>query len=427
MKILFVYPNITYQRSPQVGVSYLLPLLSKHQVMLFDVSACDFTEYKTGEKFVECFKQFKPDLVLISCRSNEWGYVKKLLTYAYPTPTLVGGIHATINTEEVLSHATMAMRGESEEALKEFIEKFENGQDYTKVQNLWVKHRGKITKNEVRNLIPDLDTLPIPLWQAFNKIHYRESYVKDLFKEINCVGTFETSRGCPYSCTYCCSEYLHGLYKGKGTYHRRKSPKRVVEEVRLFKEIYPDCNFVYFIDDTFMVNEKWLEEFAGIYDKTPFVFMTRPEMVNEHKMKLIAEMGGKGVSIGIENGNENFRRTVLNRTMSNEQIIQAFRTAKDFGLHTYSFNMVGLPYETRDDIQSTIDLNKQIQPDIAQFTTFFPFKGTKLFDICEKERYLKGEYPESFNYYQKSCLKLPNFEEGEIEEWTKKAEALFQK
>lgn len=418
MKILFVYPNITKQATPQVGIASLLPYLYKHQVCFFDL-----TNIAPGNEltsYLETLRSFSPDVVMFSCRTNEWGYVRRLLEITYPIPTVVGGIHPTVSPDEVLAYATMIIRGEGEGAMEDVVSGLESGKDLSATPNVWLKRGGKVYKNDVRPLIQDLDSLPLPMWGAFNERHFFGSYIRSLFKEIECVGTFETTRGCPFSCTYCCNYYLHKLYAEKGKYHRRKTPQRVAREIQEFKKLYPETNFLYFVDDTFMVDIRWLEKFAGLYDKTPFVFMTRAEMVTKDKMKLIAEMGGKAVSIGIENGNEQFRKKVLDRQMSDEQIISAFKTAKDFGLHTYSFNMVGLPYETPRDIQLTIKLNKQIKPDIAQFTTFYPLPGTRLFDICKQEGYFT-DYPETFSYYDKSFLKMPNLKAEEIDEWVKKA------
>ena len=421
MKILFIYPNITRQTTPQIGIASLLSIISqKHQVLFFDL-----TIIPMGQEiplFISALRDYKPDFVLISCRSNEWGIVRRFLEISYPIPTIIGGIHPTICPEEVLQYSKIIVRGEAEETLSEVLECLEGDRDIRQIENVWIKERGQIRQNHLRPLIQDLDKLPYPEWKFFDKNHFYFSYIKSLFPWIECVGTFETSRGCPYSCTYCCNAYLQELYKGLGNYHRKKSPQRIVEEIKRFKELYPECNFIYFVDETFMIDEDWLREFNRLYDKTPFVFMTRPEMITREKMQLIADSGGKAVSIGVENGNEKFRKEVLNRRTTQQQIIQAFKIAKDYNLHTYSFNMVGLPYETADDILATIRLNKRIKPDKAQFTIFFPFRGTKLYEVCQREGYIKEKLPDLFSYYGKSFLDLPNFKKGELEEWAKRAE-----
>ena len=419
MRILFVYPNLNKQLTPQIGITSLVACLrDKHDIAFFDFSLIKNREI---EEFTDTIVEFHPDVVLFSCRTMEWDCVKNMAKISFPTPVIVGGIHPTVDPEEVIKHVNILVRGEGEETIVELLDKMSQGKDITSVANVWVRQKGKVYRNEVRPLIKDLDKLPFPEWRVFDQLHYNKSYIRNLYPWIECVGAFESTRGCPFSCTYCCNDYLQTLYKGKGSYHRRKSPGRVAHEVKLFKHFYPHCNFVYFVDDTFMVDEDWLKDFSKLYDKTPFVFMTRVEMVTEKKMQMIAEMGGKSVSMGIESGNEKFRKEVLKRNMSQEQIIKAFKIAKDYGLKVYSFNMVGLPYETVSDIQSTIDLNQKVKPDIAQFTVFYPFVGTKLFDICVKEGYLKGKITPHANYYDFSVLDLPNFQKGEITKWVLEA------
>lgn len=420
MKVLFVYPNVTGQTTPQLGVaSILTQIAAKAETLFFDLT---FTpQHQMLQSYLDTFKQFKPDVVMVSCRTNEWGIVKKIIEVSYPTPTVIGGIHPTVAPEEVLAYSKIIVRGEAEHVIEPLLDNLKSGKDITKLPNVWVKSHGRIHKNEVAPLLQNLDKLPMPLFPAFRKEHFYNSYITNLFDWIKCVGTFETSRGCPYNCTYCCNSSMRHLYRHGGKYHRQKSARRVQKEIDEFKKHYPDTNFLYFVDDTFLVGD-WLEKFAEVYDKTPFVFMTRAEQVTKAKMRLAASMGAKAVSIGIESGNESFRKRVLNRHMSNDQIVSAFQLAREAGLSTYAFNMVGLPGESQDDILSTIKLNKRIKPDIAQFTVFFPLKGTKLYDICMKDNLLKGKYPEIFTYYGKSYLNLPGFKDGEIAQWVKRAE-----
>jgi anaerobic magnesium-protoporphyrin IX monomethyl ester cyclase len=204
VKILFVYPNFNRQTTPQIGVSSLLSLIApKHETLFFDLTTIPYG--KEMSAYSEVFNSFKPDYVLISCRTNEWGFVKAIIDFSYPTPSIVGGIHPTVAPEEVIAHSKFIIRGEAEEALVELLEKLGKGQDVTAIPNVWVKHRGIIYRNEVRRLIANLDSLPMPLWEAWDKQHFYGSYIKNLFKDIECVGTFETSRGCPYACTYCCN------------------------------------------------------------------------------------------------------------------------------------------------------------------------------------------------------------------------------
>jgi len=103
----------------------------------------------------------------------------------------------------------------------------------------------------------------------------------------------------------------------------------------------------------------------------------------------------------------------LKRNMSDEQIINAFRLAKKEGIHTMSFNMVGLPCETREGIQKTIELNKKIDADCIQASIFVPFQGTELYNLCEEKGWLDKE-KSTTSYYTGTTTKYPHISQKEL-------------
>ncbi|MFC1906932.1 B12-binding domain-containing radical SAM protein [Chloroflexota bacterium] len=126
----------------------------------------------------------------------------------------------------------------------------------------------------------------------------------------------------------------------------------------------------------------------------------------------------QGISIGIESGSEKIRKEVLNRLMTNEQIIRAFSTAKEAGLAVSSFNMVGIPFETRMEIQETITLNRKIRPNMVAVSTFTPYPGTQLRDSCQQKGWIKDcDIPST--YIPKSIMNYPNVSVREISWWRK--------
>lgn len=408
MKVLFVYPNITKQNGIQAGIASLSACLKKegHETFLFDTTFIDLN--KAPQLFAEKLKEINPKLIAFSVRSNEWPFVEKLLKKAKENHfVIIGGAHPTVAPKEVLENKTVnaIVLGEGEETFIELAEKLEKNQSIENIESLWVKKGKKIIKNKIRALNQKLDDLPLPDWELFDARHLTV-YMDG--KKVR-LGVFETSRGCPFSCTYCINAFLQQTYRGCGKYHREKPIEKAVEEMAYFKKKY-NLEYVYLIDETFLINVERLRKFKKLYKETvglPFSFMTRPETVNEEKIKLVAEAGGKVVSIGIENGNEEFRKKVLNRHMTNWQIIESFRLSKKYGLITNSFNMVGLPFETREVIQDTIELNYNVKPHIVQTTIFFPFKGTKLYDLCIENNFLPKNYAALANYYEESVLNLP--------------------
>jgi radical SAM superfamily enzyme YgiQ (UPF0313 family) len=99
--------------------------------------------------------------------------------------------------------------------------------------------------------------------------------------------------------------------------------------------------------------------------------------------KLLREAGCTDVNIGVESGNSKIRKKILNKTVTEKQILNAFKLAKKYHIQTTSLNMIGLPFETRENIKDTINLNKKISSDRMQVARFNAFKGTKLYKLCQ--------------------------------------------
>lgn len=123
------------------------------------------------------------------------------------------------------------------------------------------------------------------------------------------------------------------------------------------------------------------------------------------------------VSIGIESGDENIRRNLLNRHHSQETIINAFKTAKKYGLITYAFTMIGFPGEDKESIKNTFELIKQVQPDKIQTTIFYPLGKTKLYEKTVNEGLFDPSTTMPLHYYDKSCLNFPKNKKKELILW----------
>ena len=421
MKILFVYPNVTSQRSPQLGICMIASVARQlgHECYMFDLTCVPRgKEVSAFKSNIECIK---PDLLAVSCRSNEWLILEKLFKSVDVSNLLkvFGGPHATVAPKETLEIADIVVIGEGENTFSELLIRIETGKDFSNIAGTWTKKDGKIIKNEMRDLISDLDDLPFPYWKIFDPIHYKKSYVMEHFKGARIVGTFETTRGCPYSCTYCTNDYVRSLYKGKGKWRREKSPERIIEEVKQFRDEY-GLDGIYWIDEVVLTNLDRLKKFRDLYISeigVPFVFMERPENMTDEKVKIIKQAGAKMVSIGIESGDENIRRNLLNRYHSQETIINAFQTAKKYGLITYAFTMIGFPEEDRESIKNTYNLLKQAQPDKVQTTIFFPLGKTKLYEQTVSEGLFDPRTPMSRHYYDKSSLNFSESKKKELLLW----------
>ena len=398
MKVLFVEPNFEARAPYHHGIASLSAKLKEagHKTSFCLVYGEEYLDVK------KAIISYKPDIICFSVVSNYWkvaNYFARKIKDEFEIQLFAGGMHCSIFPQSYTIDSAFdgICLGEGEEALLELIERIETQQEYYNVNNFWFKREGEIVKNEIRPLIKDLDLLPFPDRAIFPK-NTREFNVRFIF-----------SRGCPFNCTYCSNKAYKDLIKGKGEIIRFRSVEKVIAEIEDVVARYKPDIFA-FDDDCFNKNKKWFQEFAGKYKKVNtggFQCNTRPELVTEPAIRLLKEAGCYQINIGIESGDEYIRNRVLNRHMSNVQIINAFRLAKKYGIQTYSFNMIGIPGETIEKFKKTVHLNQEIQPDKLQISIFYPYPGTELGTICKNEGLISKN--EAHSYFHRGRLSLKKF------------------
>lgn len=300
-------------------------------------------------------------------------------------PTICGGIHATIASEETIGTEGIDMicRGEGEAALSELCQKLERNEDITNIRNLWIKKNDEIIRNPLRPIVDDLDDLPFPDRSIFD---YRSLYTEREGRL-----SFLVSRGCPYDCTYCCNHLIRKIYGTQGKAIRFRSIDSVITEMKEALEHYSFIKMVQFDDDILFMQRKWAEEFTEKYSRQiglPFICNARANLTTKAVVDLLKKAGCHHVKFGLESGNEYICNEVLNRNLKNEQVKEAFALCKQAGLITESYNIVGIPYDTPRTILDTIKLNAEIGVDKMQVSIYQPYPGTKLADLCKKEGFI---------------------------------------
>ena len=426
MKIQFIYPNFESEKGDfQLGIASLSAVLKEggHKVNLIHLKKRDKINY--SETVSRELKKFNPDLVGFSITEFGADYVdelSKIIKQESNAKIIVGGPYATLAPEEIinLSCVDYVARSEAEETLNNLVRSMESNKKTDEIKGIWSKENGKITRNDLAPL-PDIDSLPFPDRSIFDEEtivghEFSGSSENSNSKKIGIM----CSRGCPYKCTYCINEHVRNLYPVKSGYVRFRKVDRIIEEIKELQKLYK-FDSIGFYDDTMLLNKKWLTEFSEKYKKEiglPFYANARPETCKNDLIRTIANAGCKRVQIGVESGSEGLRSKVLNRHNTNNQIIDAFKVAKKYNLETYSFNMIGLPYETEEDIKKTISLNARIKPDIIQVSVFYPFRGTILGELCYKNNWVVSEKKNKiYTYYEKTILNYPQLETAKIDKY----------
>jgi radical SAM superfamily enzyme YgiQ (UPF0313 family) len=149
------------------------------------------------------------------------------------------------------------------------------------------------------------------------------------------------------------------------------------------------------VDDTFVLSQEWLVEFAGKYPREiglPFFCNTRANLVTEEQVRLLKEAGCHCVSMGIEAASDRIRNDLLKRRMSKEQILEAARLIRESGLHLTTTNMIGLPTSTLADDFDTLKLNIEAQPSYAHAFIFQPYPRTELGEFTREHGWMVGTF-----------------------------------
>jgi len=424
MHILFIHTVIDISSpkfSPPIAVLSAVAKERGHKTSLLLVKdTLDENEIRA------CVQKTAPDLVAFSATTPQWEVVEqvaKLVKTTVSVPVICGGIHPTLCPEEVIASPWIdaICIGEGEFPLLEYLEAMAGKRPFENIQNLWIKasrlwRRDRIYRNPMRPAIKDLDILPCWDIDIFDHNNFIQ---KNSYSILGRPGffPFTSGRGCPYRCTYCCNSSLLEIYKGElGHYTRKHSIGYIMKELTALRSKY-DIKGFEFWDEMLSADERWIGEFCARYVAEiglPYLVLLRVEHASKKVMEHLRDSGCFMVAMGVECGNESFRKDHLNRRMSNQQIIDAFAEARKAGIKTLAWNMIGMPFETPALIRETIELNRILRPDILGFAVFHPFPKTKLYDICKQKGMLSGR--KELLYSDKSVLDQKSISQAELTE-----------
>jgi radical SAM superfamily enzyme YgiQ (UPF0313 family) len=159
-----------------------------------------------------------------------------------------------------------------------------------------------------------------------------------------------------------------------------------VDELVRLKERYSIEYFVFW-DELFFRDIPYVLELFELYHEKvnlPFSVTSRIEVMDEELCAKAAAAGCDAIYFGLESGNEEYRRKYLKRFERNETILHAAENCRKAGIKRLTFNIIGMPFETRDQMLDTLAINRLMQPEFFYFFIYIPLKGTKLYDVAEQ-------------------------------------------
>lgn len=393
MKLVFVQ-NIWRE---YYGVMMLTAILKRknHQVDVIIDHSPESAAKKALEK--------SPDCVGFSFTNCERDFAQKTASFiksASPdTLVIAGGPDPTLHPDMVADSDFDAICiGEGERAILEFARAIDAKEPFYNIDGICTKNR----KFKVGPLIENIDALPFP---------DRSHYYKYQFLRKNPVRFFFSGRGCPYSCAFCFNRTIRNLYPNRSRYVRHFSPQRVIDEILYVRNKY-GMKIVRFEDDVFALNKSWLFSFLPLYRSKvglPFLCYIRAD-IDEESIALLKESGCRSVLFGIETGDETLRNDLLNKNISDRQIINTAELLQKYRIHFFTTNMLGLPKETWALALKTLRINQKIHVPDTWCSIFQPYAGLPLTSYARDQGQIASLNIENIgqNAFDQNSLSLPD-------------------
>lgn len=326
-------------------------------------------------------------------------------------PIVWGGPHATISPQMCIEKVGIVCVGEGEEAMVELADKIEKGEDYSHVQNFWVKKGKKIFKNEIRQMPHMLDNLAPPDYDLEDHYILKKDSLTPFFeKDLNGMIFFMTTRGCVNACTYCSNHRYRQLYTGKGKLLRSYSIGYVITELVRLKNKFSTIGVFDIRDETLLARSyEDIKEFADRYKKevgVRFKALADPPTVREDKLQLLVDAGMTDIIVGIQSGSDRVNLEVYKRYIGRDQALKAAQIInkfKDKLTVMYDFITTN-PYENPEDVLDSIKLCMELpKPYFLSVNNLVFFLGTPLYEQAVADGTVKSKDDSAYdlNYWDR--------------------------
>jgi len=421
-------PYASYRSAPPLGITSIAGYLRTKSL---DVGLLDMEVERKGLTYVkEYIKAKKPKMVGVTVMSPLFSKAKSISIMLKEefgkdgdgVVTFAGGAHANSKPESLLTDAGFdyVVRGDGEYITYELYEAVVNKtKDLDKIEGIsyndgdQIKHQGDVS------VIRELDDLPFPARDLLRN----ERYFSILAKNNPCT-SIVTSRGCPFSCTFCAQVSNNNVF-------RQRDYKKVVDEMEWVVRDFGISDFEIF-DGTFNANRKWVLKFCReILDRklsTSWRVRCRTELFDEETSRVMKEAGCQVVSLGIEAATEKTLE-FYKKPPSIEKLEQKIEIIKKSGLEIYGFFMLGSPSESIEDIEETIEFARKHCFDYASFAVLTPFPGSEFYDLSIEKGWLSDrdviESRVQLDSLNEAVFKHPLLESSMIKELYRKAYLRF--
>jgi len=287
-------------------------------------------------------------------------------------PVIMGGPHVTYLPDEALDHADFIIRGEGERPLMAFIDRFEDKNHYDDVPSLSYWKRGIKTHNPKGPVFQDLDLLPIPDFSLLYNNVIRVAGHRTI--------PIQTSRGCPFDCTFCS---VTGMF---GRKYRYRSTENILKELRQYNH---RKNVIFFYDDNFTANRSRVKELLQAMIDERFLFkwstQVRADIAkDENLVRMMKKAGCEMLYIGFESVNpESLKNMKKQQTL--EEMVQAIRVIQKHRIHIHGMFVYGFDEDDWKTVKATVRFAKKTRLTSTQFLILTPLPGSRFYETISRE------------------------------------------
>jgi len=312
-------------------------------------------------------------------RGYELAYqIRKILKI----PVVIGGVHATLNTEEALKWGDFVIRNEGEYTMIELIDALENGGSFEDILGLSYHSNGESCHNPQRPFIKDLDKLPYPNWDLI------ENMYRYLHTPINHFVYFtQVTRGCPHNCNFC------SVTPSFGKPLRYRSVENVINELK--SKQTQTQKLLFFYDDNLVANKRYVKDLLSAIidnDLVPFGWhsqMRADASEDDELMELMERTKCRLATFGFESINPGTLKYVK-KGQSVDLIENCVEKMHERHILINGFFVLGSDEDNIDTIRETVRFNIDKKVDFAAFMPLTPFPGTPFFEEISDRIFTKN-------------------------------------
>lgn len=408
------------------GVTILTPILKKngYEVNILEANLDNLTT----DQVRQGIKEYSPDVVGISNMSIE--YWQQLHEVAKLTKevnkniiTIAGGVHATTLPERLMQDINVdyLVLSEGEERLIQLLDiiKKDDG-DFSGMNGVLYRENNELKKisssgwygSKNNGSLDDIYPPDLSIYKNPEKFfNHQQKAVGGMATRRTPVAPILTSRGCPYSCSFCAAPVLTG-HK-----YRYRSPENVLAEVDMLVNKY-GVKEIIFQDDEMYAHKKRAETIIQMLKDRNYDLIWKNLNIASWRMnfdlvKLMKESGCYQITISAESGNPRVLKEIIHKPTDIEMAKKVVKWCKEVGIETHVDFVIGFPGETWDEIRDTTNYAYELDADSVKFAVATPFPATELL----REAVKRGMFPENYDFYTHDYLGFAN-PTMETEHWT---------